>query len=82
MIRLAIRCRKARIVGDEDECQAGTNQELFEPFDGGDVEVVCRLVEQQHRRISRRGPSPGVRGGFIPDDSDSNRLLSRRVPSA
>ncbi len=43
------------VVGNEEERHAGFDQQRFQPFDGGDVEVVGRLVEQQHlRRHSQR----------------------------
>jgi hypothetical protein len=35
----------------------------FEPFDGCDIEVVGRLIEQQQSRVQRRAPAPARRGG-------------------
>ena len=50
---------EAPVVGDEDQRHAGREQQLFEPFDGADVKVVGRLVEQQdvgrHRQRLRQG---------------------------
>lgn len=42
-------------MGDEEQRDAGLDQHVLQPFDGGDVEMVGRLVEQQHlRRDSQR----------------------------
>ena len=40
---------------DEDDGEVATHQEAFEPLDGGDVEVVRRLVEQQEVRLAHEG---------------------------
>ena len=35
------------VVGDEDDARRRADQELFQPLDGADVEVVGRLIEQE-----------------------------------
>ena len=42
---------KPAVVGDEDDRRVDRAQQLFEPFDRLDVEVVGRLVEQQQVRL-------------------------------
>ena len=39
---------EAAVVGDEQELARPGGQEALQPADGGDVEVVARLVEQEH----------------------------------
>ncbi len=51
------------VVGDEEQRDAGLDQQGLQPFDGGDVEVVGRLVEQQHFR--RNGQRLGQRQPFL-----------------
>ncbi len=43
-------------MADRDECAAISLQPLLQPVDRGDVEVVGRLVEQQHVRVLRQCP--------------------------
>ena len=49
------------VMGDEEQGHARLDQHRLQPFDGGDVEVVGRLVEQQHlgcnsERLRQRQP--------------------------
>ena len=39
---------EAAVVGDDDDAALEVDQQLLEPLDGVEVEVVGRLVEQQH----------------------------------
>ncbi|MNU91514.1 hypothetical protein D3C71_814040 [compost metagenome] len=39
--------KKTTVVADDDKCAARLAQLVFQPFDGGQVEMVGRLVEQQ-----------------------------------
>ena len=47
-MRLTIESRKRLVVGDEDDGAGVTSDVAFEPELGIDIEVVGRLVEQQH----------------------------------
>ena len=42
------RAQEAAVVGDEDQAEFGVAKKLFQPCDRLDVEVIGRLVEQQH----------------------------------
>ncbi len=44
--------QEAPIMGDEQQRALETEHQLFEPFDGLDVEMVGRLVEQQQIRLA------------------------------
>jgi len=46
-------------VGDEDDARVDRSQELLEPFDRLDVEVVGRLVEKQEIRLRGERPREG-----------------------
>lgn len=35
-------------MGDEEQRDTAFDKQVFQPFDGGDVELVGRLVEEQH----------------------------------
>ena len=61
-MRVASLRKKTPIVGDEQNRAAVAQQELFQPADGLDVEVVGRLVEQQDVRDCGPGPGPAARG--------------------
>ena len=39
------------VVGDQDDGATAVGEEILQPLDGFDVEVVGRLVEQQHVRV-------------------------------
>ena len=45
------------VVGDEEQRDTAFDEQVFQPFDGGDVEVVGRLVEEQH--LGRHGQGLG-----------------------
>jgi hypothetical protein len=45
------------VVGDEKQRDTAFDQQVFQPFDGGDIEVVGRLVQQQH--LGRNGQGLG-----------------------
>ena len=47
------------VVGDEEQRDTAFDEQVFQPFDGGDVEVVGRLVEEQD--LGRHGQ--GLRQG-------------------
>jgi len=47
------------VVGNEEQRDAGFDQQVFQPLDGGDVEMVGRFVEQQH--LGRHGQGLGQR---------------------
>ena len=49
------------IVGDEHDRAAIVGEEALEPGDGVDVEVVGRLVEQQHVGLGRPARAPAAR---------------------
>ena len=59
--------KKAPVMADQHQRRSQRFQLAFEPFDGGQVEVVCRFVEQEnvgHRRQrSRQGAAPGFATG-------------------
>ena len=43
-------------MGHEHERLFVLEQEILEPKDGSDVEMVCGLVEEQHVRFAHQGP--------------------------
>jgi hypothetical protein len=55
---------KAAIVGDAEDGAGESAQQVLEPADGGEVEVVGRLVEQQH--VRRRGQRLRQRDPLLP----------------
>ena len=48
--------KESPVVADDDKRAAETLQPFFDPLDGRDVEMVGRLVEQQHVRVLRKRP--------------------------
>ena len=46
---------EAAVVGDEQQGAGPVEQEVLQPFDGGDVEVVGGFVEQQQVRLAGQG---------------------------
>ena len=50
------RTHEAAIVGDEDDAAGEAAQEILEPGDRLDVEMIGRFVEQQHVRIEDQRP--------------------------
>ena len=62
-MRVTTRSRKARSWVMNNSVTPALDQHVFQPFDGGDVEVVGRLVEQQHFR--RDGQRLGQREAFL-----------------
>ena len=51
------------VMGDEEQRDSGLDQHVLQPFDGGDVEMVGRLVEEQDFR--RDGQRLGQRQAFL-----------------
>ena len=45
--------KEGTVVGDEEQGNAGFDQQVFQPFDGGNIQMIGRLVEQQH--LGRHG---------------------------
>ena len=58
------RVEKAAVVGDADHGAGEALQQPFEPADGGEVEMVGGLVEQQHVGLS--GQRPRQRDALLP----------------
>src|SRR4051794_24497522 len=48
--------QESTVVADDDERAGETLQPFLEPFDRSKVEMVGRLVEQQHVGVLREGP--------------------------
>ena len=70
------------IVGDEDDGAGVLAEEGFDPLDGGDVEMVGRLVEQQQVGLRHQRPRASSTRRFQPPDSVSTMASagrSRRV---
>ena len=51
------------VVGDEEQRDAAFDEQRFQPLDGGDVEMVGRLVEEQH--VGRRRQGAGKREALL-----------------
>ena len=51
--------KKGTVVGDEEQGGVGFDQQVFQPLDGRNIEVVGRLVEEQH--LGRHGQRLGQR---------------------
>ena len=45
---------EAPVVGDEQHAAAKTVEQPFQPFDGGEIQMVGRLVEDQHFRLGHQ----------------------------
>src|SRR5690606_30259336 len=50
----ADRVQEVAIVGNDDHGGVARGQHVFQPADGVDVQVVGRLVEQQHFRVGEQ----------------------------
>ena len=46
-------------MGNEEQGNAGLDQQVLQPFDGRDIEVIGRLVQEQHFRRHREGLRQG-----------------------
>jgi hypothetical protein len=55
---------EATVMRDDDKRAAGLLQLAFQPFDGRQVEMVGRLVEQQDVGLGRHERAQGLRGGL------------------
>jgi hypothetical protein len=72
------------IVADDDEGTGEALQPVFEPFDRGEIEMVGRLVEQQHVGILRQRARDGgaaalaaARGGGLAGQIDAELVGDR-----
>lgn len=52
------------VVANDDAGEARVHQDLLEPFDAGDVEVICWLIEKEHVGFLRE--RLGKREAFLP----------------
>ena len=48
---------KVPVVRDHYKCVGPTAKKTFEPFDGRQIQVVGRLIEQQHIRLFQQQPA-------------------------
>ncbi len=55
------------VVADEDQRRTAARQFALEPFDGGKVEMVGRLVEQQDVGLGRHDRASAARRASPPD---------------
>jgi hypothetical protein len=74
------RFRKGAVVADRDEGAGEAAQPILQPLDRGDVEVVGRLVEQQHVRLLRDARGR-LRRGAARRPTRWRRAESRSMPS-
>ncbi len=51
--------QKTPVVGDEQHAADKIVEQAFQPFDGGEVQMVGRLVEDQHIRLGHQGLRQG-----------------------
>mmetsp|Transcript_9301 Transcript_9301/g.38146 ORF Transcript_9301/g.38146 Transcript_9301/m.38146 type:complete len:789 (-) Transcript_9301:838-3204(-) len=65
-----------RVVAHEDDGLAALNEGLFEPHYGFDVQMVCRLVEQQEVDIASRERERDVRAQRAPRRQPPDRRLA------
>ena len=56
------RVQEVAVVRDDDQRAVVADEELAQPVDRVEVEVVGRLVEQQRLRAARTAPAPAARG--------------------
>jgi hypothetical protein len=69
--------QEGAIVGDDQGGAAGRDEFLFEQFDGEDVDVVGRLVEQEQVRLLGEGLGQGGAAGLAAGEVDVGLCGSR-----
>ncbi len=59
-------------MADDNAGERGSGEERFQPFDSREIEMICRLIQQQNVRILHQGL--GNREAFAPSSRECNRF--------